>query len=116
MTINTRAAEASSTVQSLDHIALYRTMVMARATNDLLKTRKTQGRFPFYIGCAGHESMASVVATLNESDRITLYYRYLSALLQRTSNIYFHLRKFYSRTTKPIYACRNMTSHYKFKR
>ena len=50
MTINTRAAEASSTVQSLDHIALYRTMVMARATNDLLKTRKTQGKFPFYIG------------------------------------------------------------------
>src|SRR5258708_6116201 len=62
MTINTRAVESSTTAQPLDILALYRTMVTARVTNDLLKTRKTQGKFPFYIGCAGHESMAAVVA------------------------------------------------------
>ena len=67
MTINTQATEASATAQPLDIIALYRTMVTARVTNDILKTRKTQGRFPFYIGCAGHESMAAVVAALHEA-------------------------------------------------
>src|SRR5213080_1487187 len=116
MTINTRAAEASSTVQSLDHIALYRTMVMARATNDLLKTRKTQGKFPFYIGCAGHESMAAVVTALDENDWLSLYYRDLAAWLQRTGDIYGPLREAYSRTTGPMCAGRNMPSHYSSKR
>src|SRR5437763_5608913 len=116
MTINTRAAEASSTVQSLDHVALYRTMVMARATNDLLKTRKTQGKFPFYIGCAGHESMASVVAVIDENDWLSLYYRDLAAWLQRTGDIYGPLREAYSRTTGPMGAGRNMPSHYSSKR
>src|SRR3989440_5747621 len=116
MTINTRAAEASSTVQSLDHIALYRTMVMARATNDLLKTRKTQGKFPFYIGCAGHESMAAVVTALDENDWLSLYYRDLAAWLQRTGDIYGPLREAYSRTTGPMGAGRNMPSHYSSKR
>ncbi len=54
MTVNIRATEASNTAKQLDILALYRTMVTARVTNDILKTRKTQGRFPFYIGCAGH--------------------------------------------------------------
>ena len=108
MTINTRAAEVSSAVQSLDHIALYRTMVMARATNDLLKTRKTQGKFPFYIGCAGHESMAAVVTALDENDWLSLYYRDLAAWLQRTGDIYGPLREAYSRTTGPMGAGRNM--------
>src|SRR5256886_3032408 len=116
MTINTRAAEASSTVQSLDHIALYRTMVMARATNDILKTRKTQGRFPFYIGCAGHESMAAVTMALNQDDWMALYYRDLAAWLQRTGDIYGPLREAYSRTTGPMGAGRNMPSHYSSKR
>jgi len=116
MTINTRAAEASSTVQPLDHIALYRTMVMARATNDLLKTRKTQGKFPFYIGCAGHESMAAVVTALDENDWLSLYYRDLAAWLQRTGDIYGPLREAYSRTTGPMGAGRNMPSHYSSKR
>src|SRR5256714_1120512 len=116
MTINTRAAEASSTVQSLDHIALYRTMVMARATNDLLKTRKTQGKFTFYIGCAGHESMAAVVTALDENDWLSLYYRDLAAWLQRTGDIYGPLREAYSRTTGPMGAGRNMPSHYSSKR
>lgn len=116
MTINTRATEASSIVQPLDYIALYRTMVMARATNDLLKTRKTQGKFPFYIGCAGHESMAAVVTALDENDWLSLYYRDLAAWLQRTGDIYGPLREAYSRTTGPMGAGRNMPSHYSNKR
>ena len=72
MTINTRVPETDATTESVDSIALYRTMVMARATNDLLKTRKTQGRFPFYIGCAGHDSIAAVVAALEPTDWLSL--------------------------------------------
>src|SRR5438105_6862287 len=116
MTINTRAAVTSTTAQPLDILALYRTMVTARVTNDLLKTRKTQGRFPFYIGCAGHESMAAVVAALDESDWLSLYYRDLAAWLQRTGDIYGPLREAYSRTTGPMGAGRNMPSHYSSKR
>ena len=116
MTINTRAAVTSTTAQPLDILALYRTMVTARVTNDLLKTRKTQGRFPFYIGCAGHESMAAVVAALDESDWLALYYRDLAAWLQRTGDIYGPLREAYSRTTAPMGAGRNMPSHYSSKR
>src|SRR5438105_6520870 len=112
MTINTRAAVTSTTAQPLDILALYRTMVTARVTNDLLKTRKTQGRFPFYIGCAGHESMAAVVAALDESDWLALYYRDLAAWLQRTGDIYGPLREAYSRTTGPMAAGRNMPAHY----
>src|SRR5256885_5591040 len=116
MTINTRVTEASSTAQPLDYVALYRTMVMARATNDLLKTRKTQGKFPFYIGCAGHESMAAVVTALDENDWLSLYYRDLAAWLQRTGDLYGPLREAYSRTTGPMGAGRNMPAHYTSKR
>ncbi|GAC1630223.1 MAG: hypothetical protein NVS4B9_22380 [Ktedonobacteraceae bacterium] len=59
----------------LDAISLYRTMLTARLINDLLKTRKTQGRFPFYIGCAGHEVMAAVTAALETNDWLSLYDR-----------------------------------------
>ena len=116
MTINTRSAATGTTAQPLDIIALYRTMVMARTTNDILKTRKTQGRFPFYIGCAGHESMAAVVAALEPHDWLSLYYRDLAAWLQRTGDIYGPLREAYSRTTGPMGAGRNMPSHYSSKR
>ena len=116
MTINTRTTDTSTTAQPLDSIALYRTMVMARVTNDVLKTRKTQGRFPFYIGCAGHESMAAVVAALEPNDWLSLYYRDLAAWLQRTGDIYGPLREAYSRTTGPMGAGRNMPSHYSSKR
>jgi 2-oxoisovalerate dehydrogenase E1 component len=115
MTTNTRTAETGTTAQPLDNLALYRTMVTARVTNDLLKTRKTQGRFPFYIGCAGHESMAAVVAALNTNDWLSLYYRDLAAWLQRTDDIYGPLREAYSRTTGPMGAGRNMPSHYSSK-
>jgi 2-oxoisovalerate dehydrogenase E1 component len=112
MTVNISTTEAQIAAQPLDIIALYRTMVTARAINDLLKTRKTQGRFPFYIGCAGHESMAAVVAALNEDDWLALYYRDLAAWLQRTGDLYGPLREAYSRTTGPMCAGRNMPSHY----
>src|SRR5579875_1111290 len=116
MTINIRATKADTPAESLDVIALYRTMVTARVTNDLLKTRKTQGRFPFYIGCAGHESMAAVVAALNEDDWLGLYYRDLAAWLQRTGDLYGPLREAYSRTTGPMCGGRNMPAHYTSKR
>jgi 2-oxoisovalerate dehydrogenase E1 component len=116
MTVNIRATEASTTAEPLDILALYRTMATARVTNDLLKTRKTQGRFPFYIGCAGHESMAAVVAALKQDDWMALYYRDLAAWLQRTGDIYGPLREAYSRTTGPMCAGRNMPSHYSSKR
>src|SRR5258708_14904440 len=115
MTVNIRAKEASTPAESLDILLLYRTMVTARVTNDLLKTRKTQGRFPFYIGCAGHESMAAVVAALNHDDWMSLYYRDLAAWLQRTGGMYGPLREAYSRTTGPMCAGRNMPSHYSSK-
>ena len=115
MTTNIRATEADTSAMSLDVIALYRTMVTARVTNDLLKTRKTQGRFPFYIGCAGHESMAAVVAALEQHDWLALYYRDLAGWLQRTGDLYGPLREAYSRTTGPMCAGRNMPSHYSSK-
>lgn len=116
MTVNIRTTEAGTTAPPLDMISLYRTMVTARAINDLLKTRKTQGRFPFYIGCAGHESMAAVVAALNEDDWLALYYRDLAAWLQRTGDSYGPLREAYSRVTGPMCSGRNMPSHYSSKR
>lgn len=116
MTVNIRATEASIPAEPLDLLALYRTMVTARVTNDILKTRKTQGRFPFYIGCAGHESIAAVVAALNQDDWMALYYRDLAAWLQRTGDMYGPVREAYSRTTGPMGAGRNMPSHYSSKR
>src|SRR6266849_6568266 len=116
MTVNIRVTEAEVTAKPLDPIALYRTMVTARSINDILKTRKTQGKFAFYIGCAGHESMAAVVAALNEDDWLSLYYRDLAAWLQRTGDIYGPLREAYSRTTGPMCSGRNMPSHYSSKR
>ncbi len=112
MTANMQTTETGITAPPLDVVSLYRTMVTARSINDLLKTRKTQGRFPFYIGCAGHESMAAVVAALHEDDWLALYYRDLAAWLQRTGDIYGPLREAYSRTTGPMSAGRNMPSHY----
>src|SRR5438445_97174 len=116
MTVNTRKTEEHATAEPLDILALYRTMVTARVMNDLLKTRKTQGRFPFYIGCAGHETMAAVVAALQTDDWLSLYYRDLAAWLQRTGDVYGPLREAYSRTTGPMCAGRNMPSHYSSKK
>src|SRR5581483_2104248 len=112
MTLNIRAMEPDTPAAPLDVVELYRTMVTARVTNDLLKIRKTQGHYPFYIGCAGHESMAAVVAALNDDDWLALYYRDMAAWLQRTRDIYAPIREAYSRVTGPMSAGRNMPSHY----
>jgi 2-oxoisovalerate dehydrogenase E1 component len=112
MTVNIPAIETDNLATGLDPVKLYHTMLTARVTNELLKTRKTQGRFPFYIGCGGHESMAAVVAALNDDDWLALYYRDLAAWLQRTGDIYGPLREAYSRTTAPMTAGRNMPAHY----
>ena len=116
MTVNTRAMKTEHSARSLDIVGLYHTMLQARVINDLLKTRKTQGRFPFYIGCGGHESIAAVVAALNDDDWLALYYRDLGAWLQRTGDLYGPLREAYSRITGPMGAGRNMPSHYTSKR
>jgi 2-oxoisovalerate dehydrogenase E1 component len=112
MTVNIRAKEKGYSAESLDIVELYRTLLKARLMNDLFKTRKTQGRFPFYIGCAGHESMAAVVAALNVDDWLALYYRDLAAWLQRTGDMTGPIREAYSRTTGPMSAGRNMPAHY----
>ncbi len=100
----------------LDPLELYRTMALARAMNDLLKIRKTQSKFPFYIGCAGHESIAALVAALDDEYWLALYYRDLAGWLQRTKDVYGPLREAYSRVTGPMCAGRNMPSHYSSRR
>src|SRR5579859_6176545 len=112
MTTNVTAPVAGTDARALDPIALYRTMVTARTLNDVLKARKTQGRFPFYIGCAGHEAMAALVAALDDDDWLSFYYRDLAGWLQRTGDIHGVLRAAYSRTTDPMGNGRNMPSHY----
>lgn len=116
MTVNIHTTESDTSALALDVVELYRTMVTARVTNDFLKVRKTQGRFPFYIGCAGHESMAAVVAALNDEDWLALYYRDLAAWLYRTHDKAAQLREAYSRVTGPMGAGRNMPSHYSNRR
>ncbi|GCE12566.1 alpha-ketoacid dehydrogenase subunit alpha/beta [Tengunoibacter tsumagoiensis] len=111
MTVNTPSIESGTSAESLDVIGLYHTMLTARVINDLLKVRKTQGRYPFYIGCAGHEAMAAVTAALRENDWLALYYRDLAAWLQRTGDRYAPLRDAYARITSPG-AGRNMPAHY----
>jgi 2-oxoisovalerate dehydrogenase E1 component len=112
MTTNVTAPGVGAGTQTLDPVALYRTMLTARVMNDTLKARKTQGKFPFYIGCAGHESMAAVVAALDDEDWLSFYYRDLAGWLQRTDDVHGVLRAAYSRVTDPMCSGRNMPSHY----
>jgi 2-oxoisovalerate dehydrogenase E1 component len=113
MTTNVTApGVGAGTQQALDPVALYRTMLTARVMNDTLKARKTQGKFPFYIGCAGHESMAAIVAALDGEDWLSFYYRDLAGWLQRTDDVHGVLRAAYSRVTDPMCSGRNMPSHY----
>ncbi|WIG61589.1 MAG: alpha-ketoacid dehydrogenase subunit alpha/beta [Ktedonobacterales bacterium] len=111
MTTNVAAA-AGTGARTMDPLSLYRTMVLARTMNDVLKARKTQGKFPFYIGCAGHESMAAMVAAMEDDDWLSFYYRDLAGWLQRTGDIKGVLRAAYSRVTDPMCSGRNMPSHY----
>ena len=116
MTTNVTAPVAGTDARTLDPLALYRTMVTARTLNDVLKARKTQGKFPFYIGCAGHESMAAVVAAMDDEDWLSFYYRDLAGWLQRTHDMHAVLRTAYSRVTDPMCGGRNMPSHYSSRR
>ena len=52
-------------MQAFDPIDCFKQMILARTINDVLKTRKTQGKIDFYIGCAGHEAIAGVIAALH---------------------------------------------------
>ncbi len=112
MTTNVTTPAVGAEARTLDPVELYRTMLTARVLNDVMKARKTQGKYPFYIGCAGHESSAAIVAALEDDDWLSLYYRDLAAYLQRTGDIYAPLRAAYSRTTDPNCSGRNMPSHY----
>jgi 2-oxoisovalerate dehydrogenase E1 component len=112
MTTQVNQHVAGAEARALDPVALYRTMLTARVMNDTLKARKTQGKFPFYIGCAGHESAAAVVAALDQQDWLAFYYRDLAGWLQRTNDLHGPLRTAYSRTTDPMGSGRNMPSHY----
>jgi 2-oxoisovalerate dehydrogenase E1 component len=110
MNVTTSAVGADA--RTLNPVELYRTMLTARVMNDVLKARKTQGKFPFYIGCAGHESMAAIVAALDGEDWLSFYYRDLAGWLQRTDDVHGVLRAAYSRVTDPMCSGRNMPSHY----
>ena len=112
MTMNVTTSAVGADARTLNPVELYRTMLTARVMNDVLKARKTQGKFPFYIGCAGHESDAAIVAALEDEDWLSFYYRNLAGYLQRTGDVYAPLRAAYSRTTDPNASGRNMPSHY----
>src|SRR5258708_37336738 len=112
MTTNVTAPRTGAAARTLDPLDLYRTMVTARTLNDVLKARKTQGKFPFYIGCAGHESCAAMVAALEDDDWLSFYYRDLAGWLQRTGDVHGVLRAAYSRVTDPMGSGRNMPQHY----
>ncbi|HEX9035935.1 MAG TPA: thiamine pyrophosphate-dependent enzyme [Ktedonobacterales bacterium] len=116
MTTKVTPPVAGAEARALDPVALYRTMLTARVLNDVMKARKTQGKFPFYIGCAGHESVAAVVAAMDERDWLAFYYRDLAGWLQRTGDLYAPLRAAYSRVTDPMGSGRNMPSHYSSRR
>ncbi|MBF6591386.1 MAG: hypothetical protein IVW57_12790, partial [Ktedonobacterales bacterium] len=112
MTTNVSVPKTGTGARTLDRVELYRTMVLARTMNDVFKARKTQGKFPFYIGCAGHEACAAVVAALDDEDWLSFYYRDLAGWLQRTRDVLAPVRAAYSRTTDPMCGGRNMPSHY----
>ncbi len=112
MTTKVTTPAAGAEARALDPVALYRTMLTARVLNDVMKARKTQGKYPFYIGCAGHESVAAVVAAMEQEDWLSFYYRDLAGWLQRSNDLYAPLRAAYSRVTDPMCSGRNMPSHY----
>ncbi len=112
MTTNVTIPAVGADARTLNPVELYRTMLTARVLNDVMKARKTQGKYPFSLGCAGHESVAAIVAALDGEDWRSFYYRELAGYLQRTGDIYAPLRAAYSRTTDPNCSGRNMPSHY----
>jgi 2-oxoisovalerate dehydrogenase E1 component len=108
----TEIQQTSRTTPTFDPVDCFKQMVMARTINETLKARKTQGRFPFYIGAGGHEALAGAIAALNANDWLAFYYRDLAGWLQRTHDPFAPLRAAYSRTTDPMTAGRNMPEHF----
>src|SRR2546425_7276110 len=106
--------EAVATVQApvFDPVDCFKQMILARTINDILKTRKTQGKFDFYIGCAGHEAIAGVIAALRPDDWLTLYYRDLAGWLQRTRDPYAPIRGAYARATDPMTSGRSLSEQF----
>ncbi len=107
-----KSSAAANAAPAFDPIDCYKQMIMARTINETLKARKTQGKFPFYIGAGGHEALAGVVAALRQDDWLALYYRDLAVWLQRTRDAFAPVRAAYSRVTDPMSAGRNMPEHF----
>src|SRR5215472_11269699 len=112
MATETNAPPLPRQAPAFDPIDCFRQMIMARTINETLKARKTQGRFPFYIGAGGHEALAGAVAALRPDDWLALYYRDLAAWLQRTRDPIGPVRAAYWRTTDPMTSGRNMPEHF----
>lgn len=112
MATETNTSSAGTQTLAFDPLDTFKQMVMARTINETLKARKTQGRFPFYIGAGGHEALAGGVAALRADDWLAFYYRDLAGWLQRTHDPFGPIRAAYSRTTDPMTAGRNMPEHF----
>src|SRR5437660_3912007 len=112
--VSPQAKEAVSIEQApaFDPVDCFKQMILARTINDVLKTRKTQGKFDFYIGCAGHEAIAGVIAALHPDDWLTLYYRDLAGWLQRSRDPYAPIRGAYARATDPMTAGRSLSEQF----
>src|SRR5256712_7129711 len=112
----TREATLSAGAQTFDPVDCFKQMILARTINDILKTRKTQGKFDFYIGCAGHEAIAGVIAALHPDDWLTLYYRDLAGWLQRSHDPYAPIRGAYARATDPMTSGRSLSEQFSSRR
>jgi 2-oxoisovalerate dehydrogenase E1 component len=112
MATETNIPSVAQQAQRFDPLDTFKQMIMARTINETLKARKTQGRFPFYIGAGGHEALAGAIAALRPEDWLALYYRDLAAWMQRTHDPFGPVRAAYSRTTDPMTAGRNMPEHF----
>ncbi len=112
MATETNTPAVAHETRTFDPIDCFKQMIMARTINETLKARKTQGRFPFYIGAGGHEALAGAVAALRPEDWLSFYYRDLAGWMQRSHDPVGPVRAAYSRTTDPMTAGRNMPEHF----
>lgn len=112
----TREGVLTEQVPTFDAVDCFKQMILARTINDILKTRKTQGKFDFYIGCAGHEAIAGVIAALRPDDWLTQYYRDLAGWLWRTRDPYAPIRGAYARETDPMTSGRNLSEQFSSRR
>lgn len=111
-----RETVATEQLPAFDPVDCLKHMILARTINDILKTRKTQGKFDFYIGCAGHEAIAGAIAALHPDDWLTLYYRDLAGWLQRTHDAYAPIRGSYARATDPMTSGRSLSEQFSSRR